>query len=189
MSPPAAAHPRSGLRDAHQWRLWLTGLFGSRYDGLTHFHVVTPGVLMRCGQPHVRDLAQIRAQHGLKMIVCARGGTRHPLRGRWFPKERAYCAAHAIAFAHLPFSDEDAPPPHVFDRFVDIVRDPVHHPVLVHCEQGFHRTGILCGAYRIALQQWTLAQALDEMQALGFEAGRAKRMPLLDAFRTWAGNR
>lgn len=177
--------PRRGVGDVHQWRLWLTGLFGSRYDGLVHFHVVAPGVLMRCGQPRLRDLKWIRDAHGLKTIVCARGGTRHPLRGSWFRQERAWCAATGVHLEHMPFSDAAAPPPDVFERFLAIVGDLARRPVLVHCEQGFHRTGILCAAYRVAVCGWSVAEALEEMRALGFEVERAKRRPLLDAWRQW----
>lgn len=180
---------RAGWRDPHQWWLWLSGLVGSRYDGLTHFHIVTPGVLMRCGQPRVRDLERIRAEHGLKTIVCARGGTRHPLRGRWFRKERRFCEVSGIRLLHMPFSDKAAPPRDVFDRFVAVLRDSSSHPVLVHCEQGFHRTGVLCAAYRMACEGWPLDRALDELETLGFETGREKRRPLLEAFREWAVGR
>ncbi len=177
---------QSGIKSPHQWRLWLAGLIGSRYDGLTHFHVVVPGVLMRCGQPRVSDLEQIRAKHGLNTVVCARGGTRHPLRGRWFRKERAYCAEAGIHLEHMPFSDESVPPAHIFDRFLELVQTPQRHPVLVHCEQGFHRTGILCAAYRIRVQGWPADRALKEMSSFGFESTRPKRRPLLDALLTWA---
>ncbi len=178
---------RAGLWDAHQWRLWLAGLVGSRYDGLTHFSVVAPGVLLRCGQPHVRDLEQIRMTHGLRTVVCARGGTRHPLRGRWFRRERRYCAERGIRLVHLPFSDSATPPAEVFDRFVEIVADGGNQPVLVHCEQGFHRTGVLCAAYRVRLCGWSLAEAVAEMDRLGFQVGREKRQALLDAFCDWVG--
>lgn len=182
----AGARPRSGPLDLHQWRLWLTGLVGSRYDGLCHFAVVEPGVLLRCGQPRVRELEQIRVEHGLRTVVCARGGTRHPLRGRWFRKERAYCERLGIALEHMPFSDAATPPAQVFDRFLAIVAQPERRPVLVHCEQGFHRTGILCAAYRIRVCGWTIEQALDEMRSFGFDSERPKRRPLLDALRAWA---
>ncbi len=181
---PVETH--TGVRSAHQWRLWLSGLLGSRYDGLRHFHVVEPGILMRCGQPHVRDLDQIRSRYGLRSIVCARGGTRHPLRGRWFRKERAWCEQHGVTLVHMPFSDEAKPPAALLDEFVTLMQDSQRHPVLVHCEQGFHRTGLLCAAYRIRLCSWSLAQALDEMAAYGFEADRPKRRPLVDALRAWA---
>lgn len=173
-------------REPQQWRLWLMGLVGSRYDGLAHFHVVEPGVLMRSGQPRVRDLEQIRTTHGLRTIVCARGGTRHPLRGRWFRKERTYCAQAGIELVHLPFSDAASPPAEVFERFLTIVEQPARHPVLVHCEQGFHRTGVLCAAYRLRLCGWSLDRTLEELRAFGFDVARPKRRPLLEALLHWA---
>lgn len=175
------------VRDPYQWWLWLSGLVGSRYDGLRHFAVVEPGILLRCGQPRLRDLDIIRADHGLRTIVCARGGTRHPLRGRWFRKERAWCAQHNVRLEHLPFSDSAVPPADVFERFLSIVREPTNRPVLVHCEQGFHRTGILAAAYRIAEQGWEPPRAIEEMIALGYEVHRDKRRPLYEALLAWAG--
>lgn len=175
----------AGWRSAHQWRLWISGLVGSRYDGLRHFAVVEPGVLFRAGQPHVRDLERIRADHGLAAIVCARGGTRHPLRGRWFRKERTWCARHDAFLLHLPLSDARSTPAAAFGQFLDVVRDPARRPVLVHCEQGFHRTGVLCAAFRIAEQGWSLTRALAEMQRHGFDPADSKRQPLLVALRAW----
>lgn len=186
-APPASR--RTALLDLHQWRLWLTGLFGSRYDGMRHFAVVEPGVLLRCGQPRPRDLDRIRREHGLRTIVAARGGTRHPLRGSWFRRERRYCRDHGLSFVHVPFSDRAAPPGDVLDRFIDVVADPDARPVLVHCEQGFHRTGLLCAAYRVALCGWSLAEAEEEMERLGFEARNGKRAALRAALRAWAARR
>jgi len=182
-APPAR---RAGLSDPHQWRLWLAGLVGSRYDGLHNFHVVEPGVLLRCGQPRVRDLEYIRATHGLSTVVCARGGTRHPLRGRWFRKERAWCAQTGVHLEHMPFSDAATPPGDVFEHFLALVARPECRPVLVHCEQGYHRTGILCAAYRIRVCGWPIERVRDEMRTLGFDFERPKRRPLYDALLAWA---
>ena len=183
---PAAPRPTSGWRSPHQWRLWLSGLVGSRYDGLRHFAVVVPGVLLRSGQPHVRDLETIRREHGLGAIVCVRGGTRHPLRGRWFRRERAFCRQHGIHLEHIRMSDKRPPAPEVFDRFLALFDDPRHRPVLVHCEQGFHRTGVMCAAYRVARQGWRLEDALAEMQAHGFELDDEQRQPLVTELTRWA---
>lgn len=191
--PRAAERSRTGLhrwiRPAWQWRLWLAGLVGARYDGLRHFAVVEPGVLMRCGQPRVSDLEQIRRRYGLKSLVVARGGTRHPLRGRWFAREQAYCSREGIRLEHLPFSDDSLPPGDVFERFLDVVRHPENRPVLVHCEQGFHRTGILIAAYRIAISGWPIERALDEMRRAGFDPADRKRAALHAALLDWAGRR
>lgn len=184
MSEAPAVTPRR-LTPLRQLRLWLAGLVGSRYDGLHNFHVVEPGTLFRCGQPRTTDLNGILAGHGLRTIICARGGTRHPLRGRWFRKEARWCREHGVELVHMPFSDAAAPPAEVFDRFLSIVRDPARRPVLVHCEQGFHRTGVLCASYRVVVGGWTLERALAEMAALGFELERDKRRPLLDALQAY----
>ena len=184
-APASVARPTTGWRSAHQWKLWLSGLIGSRYDGLRHFAVVDPGRLLRCGQPHVRDLDHIRVEHGLAAIVVARGGTRHPLRGRWFRKERAFCEQHGIQLEHIRMSDTSPPAPDVFDRFLNVARNATGH-TLVHCEQGFHRTGILCAAYRIGVNGWSLEQAFDEMRTAGFDPDDHRRQPLLDALRNWA---
>jgi len=179
---------RRGWTDPRQWRLWLSGLFGSRYDGLTHFAVVDAGVIMRCGQPRLKDLDYVRKTYGLRTVVCARGGTRHPLRGRWFRRQKRYCQARGVRLVHLPFSDSDPPPPQVFDQFINIVLDPDSRPVLVHCEQGFHRTGLLCAAYRVRVQGWPVEQALKEMEAFGFRLSQPRRQPLVEALIHWAGS-
>lgn len=172
-----------------QWRLWLAGLVGSRYDGMRHFAVVAPGVLMRCGQPRLRDLERIADEHGLRTIVVARGGTRHPLRGRWFRRQQEWCERRGVGLVHVPFSDKELPPEDVFERFLEVVRAEGTRPVLVHCEQGWHRTGVLCAAYRIALEGWSVDQAIGEMERCGFEAHKPKRRPLVDALRAWAARR
>ncbi|MBK8913875.1 MAG: dual specificity protein phosphatase family protein [Phycisphaerales bacterium] len=182
----AAPRHRRRWQDPRQWWLWLSGLVGSRYDGLHHFHVVTPGVLLRCGQPRIRDLQAIARDHGLRSVFVARGGTRHPLRGRWFRIQRDWCAARGIRFFHEPFSDAAAPPADIFERFLAVLADPANRPVLVHCEQGWHRTGVLCAAHRIANEGWTLDAAVEEMVRLGYEADRPKRRPLLAALERWS---
>ena len=84
----------------------------------------------------------------------------------------------------MPFSDSRSFSEELFDRFLRIVEDKENRPVLVHCEQGFHRTGVLVAAYRIAHCGWSFEKALKEMQAGGFEL-RQKRAPLIKALQAW----
>lgn len=55
--------------------------------------------------------------------------------------------------------------------FLKLVNDPQNWPVYVHCKGGRHRTGALTAIYRITHDNWTAAQAYEEMKAYGFEQG------------------
>jgi protein tyrosine/serine phosphatase len=44
------------------------------------------------------------------------------------------------------------------------MRLSTNQPVYVHCQQGQDRTGLVCAAYRVKVQGWTVAQAWEEMQ-------------------------
>lgn len=53
-------------------------------------------------------------------------------------------------------------------RFLKIVTDPAHAPVLVHCQHGADRTGTMIALYRIAVQGWSQEEAAREMTDGGF---------------------
>lgn len=42
------------------------------------------------------------------------------------------------------------------------------HPVLIHCYHGADRTGLLCAAYRVLVEEWTVEDAVKEMVLGGF---------------------
>jgi protein tyrosine/serine phosphatase len=52
--------------------------------------------------------------------------------------------------------------------FLKIVTDPQNQPVLVHCNRGADRSGMMAAAYRVVVQGWDKRRALDEMHELGF---------------------
>ena len=53
-------------------------------------------------------------------------------------------------------------------KFLQIVTNPQRTPVLVHCQHGADRTGIMCALYRVAVQGWSKDEALREMTQGGF---------------------
>ena len=53
-------------------------------------------------------------------------------------------------------------------RFLQIVTDPKRAPVLVHCQHGADRTGIMTAFYRIAVQRWSKEEAIREMTTGNF---------------------
>jgi len=53
-------------------------------------------------------------------------------------------------------------------EFLRIVTTPAMQPVLVHCQHGADRTGMMIAVYRIIVQGWSKQQALDEMVYGGY---------------------
>ena len=48
-------------------------------------------------------------------------------------------------------------------KFLRIATTPAMQPVLVHCQHGSDRTGTMVAIYRIAVEGWSKAEAIDEM--------------------------
>ncbi len=55
------------------------------------------------------------------------------------------------------------------DRIIYALTDHINQPVLVHCLQGHDRTGMVVACLRLAVQKWMLADALEEMDAYGYQ--------------------
>ena len=53
-------------------------------------------------------------------------------------------------------------------RFLRIAITPALQPVLMYCQHGSNRTGMMVAIYRVAVDGWTKAQAADEMVDRGF---------------------
>jgi protein tyrosine/serine phosphatase len=63
---------------------------------------------------------------------------------------------------------------------VAALADSTNWPMLVHCEHGRDRTGIVVGEYRVLHEGWRPRAAFEEMCRLGFHA------TLPDLLLTWA---
>jgi protein tyrosine/serine phosphatase len=75
--------------------------------------------------------------------------------------EREFCAKNNIHQIRLPvgptrLTDEQ------LKTVIETINDPKCQPVLVHCEVGKARTGVVIGAYRIVSQGWTYEAAVAE---------------------------
>jgi protein tyrosine/serine phosphatase len=53
-------------------------------------------------------------------------------------------------------------------RFLRIATDPASQPVLVHCRRGADRTGTMVAVYRVVVEGWTKAAAIEEMTRGGY---------------------
>ena len=135
---------------------------------LRGLHVVREGVLYRSAQLPVAGLERAVADHGIRTVVNLRDGTTAADRA-----EEAWCLANGIRFVRIPplswaGVQGNAEVEAGFTRFLEVMRDPANHPVLIHCYRGFHRTGGYVAIYRVEFEGWSVARAVEEMVDLGY---------------------
>jgi protein tyrosine phosphatase (PTP) superfamily phosphohydrolase (DUF442 family) len=53
-------------------------------------------------------------------------------------------------------------------RFFSVLLDPARQPVFICCKRGKDRTGTMAALYRLEVDGWTNAEAIQEMQAFGY---------------------
>lgn len=150
-----------------------------RYHLTTHkrFREVVPGRVYRSGQMTAAGLAAEIRRHQIRTVIDVQNEFDDPeLRTSFLDsnrlRESEICRELGVRFVNL---DPDLvsrrvhdPRPRVIEPFLAIMDDPTNYPVLIHCKAGLHRTGVLLAVYRMEYQNWSAAQAVEEMKKHGF---------------------
>lgn len=76
--------------------------------------------------------------------------------------------AAGMKFYRIPMTTHVPPTNEQLAQFLQIVNDPEHQPVYVHCAGGRHRTGVMTAVYRMERDGWTGDQAFQEMKRYKF---------------------
>ena len=66
------------------------------------------------------------------------------------------------------------------------VLDPRNHPLLIHCNQGKHRTGCLVGCLR-KVQRWSLVAIFEEYRRFAGSKARVVDQHFIERFQPSAG--
>ena len=124
-------------------------------EGVGNLYRVS-GTLYRSEQPTADGMKNLKAM-GIKTILSLRE----------FHSDKDLIGDTGLTYECIPMS---AWHPEVADavQFLRIVTDPKNAPVLVHCQHGADRTGLMCAIYRVAVQGWTKDDAIREMQIGGY---------------------
>ena len=118
--------------------------------------------LYRGGQPKQTGLIELK-KLGIGTIVDLRRDD--PQKADW---ERREAAALTMRFVYIPVGGWGPPSDEQVAQFLALFREDPKQKVFVHCRFGDDRTGTFVAAYRIAVDQWTPKQAIDEMYFFGF---------------------
>ncbi|MFM0324495.1 dual specificity protein phosphatase family protein [Caballeronia glebae] len=126
------------------------------YAGVDNLHRITPS-LYRSAQITAADIPQLRAL-GIRKIVSLRSfhSDENVLKGSGIALER-------IRINTWNITDEDMIA--ALKALRDVERDG---PILIHCQHGADRTGLVSALYRVVFQGWTKQQAEDELLHGGY---------------------
>ena len=141
-------------------------------------------VLLRGAQPSAQGLAELK-KLGVTTIVDLRGN-RGPV-----ARERALAESLGMRFVDIPVNGWSPPANAQVAEFLKLIQQGGTQKFFVHCYYGSDRTGVMVAAYRMAQQNWTADQAVEEMYSFGFHyhwypamKSYVKRFPV-----TFAGDR
>ena len=123
--------------------------------GVPNFHKVSDS-LYRSAQPTAEGMANLKA-FGIETVVNLRS----------FHSDRDEIGTQGLGYEHI-YMKAWHPEEKEAVRFLQIVTNPKRTPVLVHCQHGADRTGIMCALYRVAVQNWKKTDAIQEMTQGGF---------------------
>jgi protein-tyrosine phosphatase len=157
---------------------WPYFYFRYVYTHAKRLHTVVPGQFYRSGQLTAEGFRDAVKELGIRTIINVQDDVPDPdldlnfLHLSTVP-ESELCRQLGVRYVNLApdlvtHNHLHDSYPTVIDQFLDLMDRKDTYPALIHCRAGLHRTGVLCGVYRMEYQNWSPASAFRELKAHGF---------------------
>jgi len=131
--------------------------------GPRHLLVVEPDVLYRSATLAPAQLARVVERYGIRTVVNLRSERENGL-GDWHGAEAAVLAEQNVRLLDLPMHSGFPPSDAVLAEWLATLEDEVAHPILVHCEYGVIRTGMMVAVYEMTHRGRTSEQSLSDFE-------------------------
>ncbi len=189
---PAAVRPRARSRKRF-WTRFLPGLLILGLAGLQlgetiaeNFRVIVPQCAYRSGQLGAESLEDHIARYHLRSIINLRGA--NPEDG-WYQDECAVAAWHGVAHYDMPTDSSYPPSAAELRHWIDVL-DHCPKPLLIHCQSGIDRTGLLAAVcvLRFAADgspERARKQLGWNYGHLPWRANRGRFLTFLDLYERW----
>jgi protein tyrosine phosphatase (PTP) superfamily phosphohydrolase (DUF442 family) len=154
-------------------------LFRYSYAQDKRLREVDAGRVYRSGQLSAAGFREARDLYGIRTVVCLRDDEPDPdvelcfLPHGHTVKESQLCQSLGLRFVFIApdlVSRRLVPQrrPEGIERFLEVMDEPDSYPVLIHCNAGLNRTGVLVAVYRMEYQHWTRDDAFRDTLDNGF---------------------
>lgn len=122
-------------------------------EGVPNLHRVTPS-FYRSAQPTEEGFANLSHELGVKSIVSLRA----------FHADDVLAGGNHLMLTRIPIHTWNIEEEDVVKALRAVLQAQKHGPVLLHCQHGSDRTGLISALYRVIVQGWSKADALAEMR-------------------------
>lgn len=114
-----------------------------------HFKTVDAGKVYRSGTLSNIGLKIAHELYGIKTIVNLR--SEGEMQRDWYARQKEFARSNEMNMVDIPMLPDTPPDPAQIDQFMSVVSNPDMLPVLIHCQAGIIRTGMMVSVYRIGV--------------------------------------
>jgi protein tyrosine/serine phosphatase len=113
-----------------------------------HFLEVEEGVLYRSGTLRPHNLRSVIDRFGIRTVVNLRSVDENTQ--PWHAEQERVCREKGISLVDLPMLRETPPTERQVDAWLRLLADRGRKPILVHCQHGVVRTGMMVAVFEAA---------------------------------------
>jgi len=149
-------------------------------------------ILIRSPQPDADEIRRLHQVYGLTTVINLRGADvpgygsfnhEEPAPSWWLEEKRA-CRELGISFWTMNLNDGTKPPSdNDIQIFFRLIQSKDAWPILIHCQGGIHRAGLMTALYRMQFQKWSSARAIREMESHWFNWSISNRSEVKNFLR------
>ncbi len=127
-----------------------------------NFHPITPGESYRSGQPDEHMLAQYKEQYNIKSVLNLRGS--HPGES-WYEEEMVASAKLNLVHYDVTLSSSQELTDAAVRQLLEVFRT-APRPILIHCQAGADRSGLVAAMWKVVVNKIPKADAKKELSLL-----------------------
>jgi undecaprenyl-diphosphatase len=124
-----------------------------------NFHAITPGQAYRSAQLDRDELAHYVKQYNIKSVLNLRGSNAGE---RWYEDELAACQELKVMHYDVELSAYREPTDTQVRQLLDIF-NTAPRPLLIHCNSGADRAGLVAAMWKVAVDKEPKAQAAKQL--------------------------